>query len=88
MSDAAWASVMALPSTERDLVRHCTLTSKDMAALATKRSSANRLGAALQLCAMRHPGRAFARRETALPSCCDLDALCQGIGFQAFNSAA
>lgn len=64
MSEAAWAERMALATEERDLVRHYTLSSDDLSVLRTKRSPANRLGQALLLCAMRHPGRALAPEET------------------------
>ena len=29
LNDEAWNAVMALPSEERDLVRHCTLSAED-----------------------------------------------------------
>ena len=57
LTDEHWAGLLALPSDERDVVRHCTLAPEDLAALATKRADHNRLGHALLLCAMRHPGR-------------------------------
>lgn len=53
LTDEQWASLLALPSDERNLVRHCTLAPDDIAALATKRADYNRLGYALILCAMR-----------------------------------
>lgn len=57
LTDEQWAGLLALPRDERDIVRHCTLTPDDLAVLATKRATHNRLGHALLLCAMRHPGR-------------------------------
>ena len=60
LSDEAWSAVMALPSEERDLVRHCTLSADDLDRLRSLRVAHNRLGHALLLCAMRHPGRALA----------------------------
>lgn len=57
LTEEHWADLLASPSDERDVVRHCTLAPEDLAALATKRADHNRLGYALLLCAMRHPGR-------------------------------
>jgi TnpA family transposase len=58
-SDEHWAGLFALPADERDLLRHCTLTPDDLALIGVKRSAHNRLGHALLLCALRHPGRAL-----------------------------
>lgn len=63
LSDEAWDAVMALPSEERDLLRHCTLSVEDLDRLRGVRTAHNRLGHALLLCAMRHPGRALAPGE-------------------------
>lgn len=63
LSDEAWHAVMALPSEERDLVRHCTLSAEDLDRLRGMRMAHNRLGHALLLCAVRHPGRALAPGE-------------------------
>ena len=59
LSDAYWAGVVSLPSGEREVVRHCTLTTDDIALVALKRSPHNRLAYALLLLALRHPGRAM-----------------------------
>ena len=56
-SDEHWAGLFALPADERDILRHCTLTPDDLALIGVKRSAHNRLGYALLLCALRHPGR-------------------------------
>jgi hypothetical protein len=63
LSDEAWGAVMALPSDERDLVRHYTLSSEDLDRLRGLRATHNQLGQALLLCAMRHPGRTLAPGE-------------------------
>ena len=59
LGDEQWAALFALPAGERDVVRHCTLTPDDLTLVAAKRSASNRLGYALLLCAVRHPGRAL-----------------------------
>ena len=63
LGDEQWAALFALPAGERDVVRHCTLTPDDHTLVAAKRSSSNRLGYALLLCALRYPGRALERGE-------------------------
>src|SRR4051812_2793810 len=50
-------ALLALPLTEPDLVRHWTLSTADLAAIRRRRRDRNRLGFALQLCALRYPGR-------------------------------
>lgn len=50
-------SLLALPSGEGDLIRHYTLSPDDLAVIARRRRPHNRLGFALQLCALRYPGR-------------------------------
>jgi len=63
LDDAFWAGVFILPSDEREVVRHCTLTSDDLALVAAKRSPHGRLAYALLLLALRHPGRALEAGE-------------------------
>lgn len=57
LTDAQLESLLALPRTEPDLIRHWTLDAADLAAIARRRGGGNRLGYALQLCAFRFPGR-------------------------------
>lgn len=59
LGDEQWAALFALPAGERDVVRHCTLTPEELTLVGAKRSTPNRLGYALLLCALRHPGRAL-----------------------------
>jgi Domain of unknown function (DUF4158) len=59
LTDEQWTALLALPNTARDIVRHCTLTPDDFAAIAGKKTAQNRLGYALLLCALRHPGQAL-----------------------------
>jgi TnpA family transposase len=63
LNSEAWDAVMALPMEDRDLVRHCTLSTEDLDRLRDIRAPHNRLGHALLLCVMRHPGRALAPGE-------------------------
>jgi len=57
LTEAQLESLLALPTTEADLVRHWTLDRADLAAVDRRRGGHNQLGFALQLCALRYPGR-------------------------------
>ncbi|WP_372399932.1 Tn3 family transposase [Azospirillum sp. HJ39] len=57
LTDAQLAALFALPTAEADLIRHYTLGPDDVVVIARRRRSHNRLGFALQLCALRYPGR-------------------------------
>src|SRR3954447_15681899 len=50
------ARLFGMPSGPEGLIRHCTLSPADLDWLAGRRGAANRLGAAVQLCLLRHPG--------------------------------
>src|SRR5262245_25838495 len=49
--------LLALPTTEPELIRRWTLDGADLAAVGRRRGRHNQLGYALQLCAFRYPGR-------------------------------
>jgi hypothetical protein len=57
LTEAQLTNLLALPTAEPDLVRHWTLGDADLAAVNQRRRDRNRLGFALQLCALRYPGR-------------------------------
>jgi hypothetical protein len=57
LTDAQRVSLLALPTHEVALIQHHTLSEDDRALVATRRQPATRLGFALQLCALRYPGR-------------------------------
>lgn len=50
-------TLLALPADEATFVRHWTLSDADLTAVGARRRDHNRLGFALQLCALRYPGR-------------------------------
>ena len=52
---------------EREIVRHCTLSRDDLDLIAAKRSDHSRLGFAVLLCYLRHPGRALEAGEMPPP---------------------
>ena len=66
LTGAQLAGLLALPTAEVDLIRHWTLDGADRAAVERRRGDHNRLGFALQLCALRYPGRLL-RAGEAIP---------------------
>ena len=56
LSVAERDSLLALPATQDELIRHYTLSETDLSIIGQHRKAANRLGFAVQLCYMRHPG--------------------------------
>ena len=57
LTSAQLEALLALPLAEPDLVRHWTLSPADLAVIRRRRRDRNRVGFALQLCALRYPGR-------------------------------
>ncbi len=52
ITDAQFERLLALPTGEADLIRHYTLSQEDLDVIARRRRPQNRLGFALQLCAL------------------------------------
>ena len=59
LSPAQRVQVMALPTSLREYEELYTLTPADLEFVTARRTNANRLGVAVQLCFLRHPGRAW-----------------------------
>jgi hypothetical protein len=57
LSDAQIVAMFDPPTDHHELVRHYTLSEADLAAIRRCRGDHNRLGYALMLCYLRHPGR-------------------------------
>lgn len=57
------AALFDLPSDEASLLRHYTLSDEDLEHINQRRRKENRLGFALQLCALRYPGRVLTPGE-------------------------
>ena len=51
------ASLLALPDTEDELIRHYTFSEADLSLIRQRRGDADRLGVAVQLCLLRFPGQ-------------------------------
>lgn len=63
LSDEVWARHLEPPTDEREIARHYTLGSDELAQVATKRGDANRLGFALVFLYLRCPGRVLEAGE-------------------------
>jgi hypothetical protein len=50
-------SLLALPDTQDELIRHYTFSEPDLSLIRQRRGDANRLGVAVQLCLLRFPGQ-------------------------------
>ena len=62
------SALFALPQREADLLRHYTLSDEDLQNIGARRRPRNKLGFALQLCVLRHPGRLLAPGEFVPPA--------------------
>lgn len=60
-------SLVAMPDTKEDLIRHYTFSDTDLSIIRQRRGPANRLGFAVQLCYMRYPGLMLALDEAPFP---------------------
>ena len=63
LSERQRHALLALPTDEPALLRHYTLADDDLEHIRRRRRPHNRLGFALQLCALRYPGRLLAPGE-------------------------
>ena len=68
LTPAQRAGLLALPSDPQVIAEHYTLTPADRELIDARRTAANRLGLAVQLCLMRHPGRTWVRDEELPPA--------------------
>ena len=59
LSSAESIALLDFPGTEDEMIRHYTLSETDLAVIRQHRGSHNRLGFAVQLCGLRHPGCAL-----------------------------
>lgn len=63
LTDADRQNFLALPTDDDTLIRYWSLDEDDLRLLETRRRDDTRLGLALQLCALRYPGRLVQRGE-------------------------
>ncbi|ANB72113.1 transposase [Paraburkholderia phytofirmans OLGA172] len=76
LSAAERESLLTLPDTEDELIRHYTFSETDLSLIRLRRGDANRLGVAVQLCLLRFPGQGLLP-DTTVPA-----SLLQWIGRQ------
>jgi hypothetical protein len=57
LSSEQRARLLSIPIDAAEMTRHFVLSAEDLTLIRTKRRATNRLGFAIQLCALRHPGR-------------------------------
>uniref|UniRef100_UPI003F49B7CC DUF4158 domain-containing protein n=1 Tax=Enterobacter hormaechei TaxID=158836 RepID=UPI003F49B7CC len=72
LSAAERESLLALPDTKDELIRHYTFSESDLSIIRQRRGPANRLGFAVQLCYLRFPGVILGADEPPFPPwhCC------------------
>lgn len=75
-------------SDEREMVRHYTLSSEDLALINRRRGDPNRLGFALMLCYLRFPGRVLQQDEQPPAALCAFVAEQLGLDAARFNDYA
>ena len=88
LSDELWARHFEPPKDEREIARHYTLGPDEMEQVAAKRGDANRLGYALVLLYLRHPGRALNFGERPPDKVLAYVARQLGIGIRVFDDYA
>ncbi|WP_407208279.1 DUF4158 domain-containing protein [Citrobacter freundii] len=67
LSAAERESLLALPDTKDELIRHYTFSETDLSIIRQRRGPANRLGFAVQLCYLRFPGVILGVDEPPFP---------------------
>jgi hypothetical protein len=60
-------NLLAMPTTQDELIRHYTFSDSDLALIRKRRGDSNRLGFALQLAYMRYPGIVLSTNEPPFP---------------------
>lgn len=85
LSPEQWAGFLAAPTDERDILRYYTLRRDDLDLIAGKRTPHRRLGFALVLCYLRHPGRVLEQNEA--PPSALLEFVAEQVGAQATDLA-
>ena len=66
LTETQIAALSDPPTDQRELVRHYTLSAGDIALIRRHRGDHSRLGHALMLCYLRHPGRPLRANERPL----------------------
>jgi TnpA family transposase len=67
LTDAERQNLLSVPTAREDLARHYVLSARDVALIEARRGDANRIGFAVHLALLRHPGFGFSI-ETGAPA--------------------
>ena len=78
-------SLLALPDSKDDLIRHYTFNDTDLSIIRQRRGPANRLGFAVQLCYLRFPGVILGVDELPFPPLLKLVADQLKVGVESWN---
>jgi TnpA family transposase len=82
------AGLFDVPTTPAEMARHYVLSPEDLMLVRTKRRSMNRLGFAMQLCLLRHPGHGLSPGQPPPAALLDFAAAQLGIPAAAFTGYA
>ena len=82
------ARLFDVPTTPAEMARHSVLSPEDLVLVRAKRRSMNRLGFALQLCLLRHPGQGLGPGQPQPAALLDFVAAQVGIPAAAFTDYA
>ncbi|HHR4548482.1 TPA: Tn3-like element TnAs3 family transposase, partial [Salmonella enterica] len=85
LSAAERESLLALPDSKDDLIRHYTFNDTDLSIIRQRRGPANRLGFAVQLCYLRFPGVILGVDELPFPPLLKLVADQLKVGVESWN---
>jgi TnpA family transposase len=85
LSAAERESLLALPDSKDDLIRHYTFNDTDLSIIRQRRGPANRLGFAVQLCYLRFPGVITGVDELPFPPLLKLVADQLKVGVESWN---
>jgi hypothetical protein len=85
LSAAERESLLALPDTKDDLIRHYTFSEADLSIIRQRRGPANRLGFAVQLCYLRFPGVILGVDEPPFPPLLKLVANQLKVGIESWD---
>jgi Domain of unknown function (DUF4158) len=88
LAAAQRAALLALPTERHELARFWTLSEPELAFLTRRRRDRNRLGVALQLCALRYPGRLLRPAEVIPAAAIAFVAEQLGVGADALGAYA
>jgi TnpA family transposase len=85
LSSAERETLLALPDTKDDLIRHYTFSETDLSLIRQRRGPANRLGFAVQLCYLRFPGIILGIDQLPFPLLLKLVADQLKVGVESWN---